>query len=134
MATNIIDPFTDEEFSKLQYLSQFPEVREKAISFLLEKPKETYCFILEFCMKILESDFPTCLKVSFLSPFLDFIKREPKLLQCAGENRIKAFEGMLEPLRKKIGPHTRGCSMCDPKCFAPPRQYFNTCAMHAKRC
>ena len=134
MATNIIDSLTAEEIAELQYLSQFPKERKKAISFLLEKPKETYCFILELCIEILEKNLPTCSKVSILSNFLDFIKREPKLLQCAGENKIEAFEGMLEPLRKEIGPHTRGCSMCDPKCFAPPRQYFNTCAMHAKRC
>ena len=131
MATNIIDSLTAEEIAELQYLSQFPKEREKAISFLLEKPKETYCFILELCIEILEKNLPTCSKVSILSNFSDFIKREPKLLQCAGENRIKLFDEKLKSLRKKIGPHTRGCSMCDPLCFAPPMQYFNSCSMLA---
>ena len=133
MATNIIGSLTDEEISEIKYLLQLPKEREKIMSSLLEHPRETYCFILGLCMEILESNFPFCKKVSVLSRFTDFIKSEPKLLQCAGEDKIEAFERMLEPSLKKIGPHTRGCSMCDPMCFAPPRQYFNTCAMLANR-
>ena len=133
MATNILGSLTNEEISEIQYLCQLPKEREKIMSSLLEQPRETYCFILKLCMEILESNLPICAKVSSLSRLTDFIKSTPKLLQCAGEDKIEAFERMLEPLRKKIGPHTRGCSRCDPNCFAPPRQYFKTCAMLAKR-
>ena len=133
MAKYTVGSFTKEEIAETQYLLQSPQKREEAISSLLENPRETYLHILGLILEVGEKDWPICSKVHVFSNSLDFVKSQPKLIQCAGEDRIKVFEGMLERLRKKLGPHTRGCSMCDPGCFAPPMQYFSTCSMLAKR-
>ena len=130
MMSDLFDSSADEKIAELQYLLQCPKEREKAISFLLEDPRDTLVVILGLCTEICEKkDWPFCSKVSFLSKALDVIKREPKLLQFIENYKIKAFDEMLKSSRKKIGPHARGCSMC----FAPPMQYFNTCSMLANK-
>ena len=127
MLSDLFGSSNAEEIAELQYLFQLPKEREKAMNFLLEDPKGTLIVILELCSEICEKNLPICSKVIFLSRVSDFIKREPKLLQLVDKNKIEAFDEIIKLGQKKIGPHTRGCSMC----FAPPMQYFNTCSMLA---